>query len=443
MADASTQKAPSVRMLLALSVPSVLAGVVSAFILYALDTLSGALEGVIWKSLPAALGVNPDSGWWIFGVLSLTGLAVGLAVWLVPGHGGRDTATTELVAPPQKLATLPSLALVTVLGLAGGVSLGPENPIIAINTAMIVALVAKLWPRVPAQLAMMTAAAGTIGALFGTPVAAALVFTGIVAALKTGGALWDRLFLPLASAAAGALTMTLLDHHLLAVIKLPPLGAPNAFDIASAVVVAMGATAVGLIAVFAFPFVHKFFHRMKHPVIYITLGGMVLGALGALGGPLTLFKGAQQMEELVANEADYSLGQLVLMAAVKVVALVIAASAGFRGGRIFPAVFIGAAVGLIGHELIPSMPLGLAIASGTLGVVLAVARDGWISLFIAVAVVGDVSVLSVLCLAILPAWLMVSHAPQMLISTEPPRVADGTSPATSQSRRSKDNSDDN
>ena len=31
---------------------------------------------------------------------------------------------------------------------------------------------------------------------------------------------------------------------------------------------------------------------------------------------------------------------------------------------------------------------GLAIASGTLGVVLAIARDGWISLFIAVAVVG-------------------------------------------------------
>jgi H+/Cl- antiporter ClcA len=420
MADAGTQEAPSTRTLLALSVPAVLAGVVSALILYALDTLSGALEGVIWKSLPAVLGVDAGSRWWIFGVLTLTGMAVGLSVWLVPGHGGRDTATTELIAPPQKLATLPSLALVTVLGLAGGVSLGPENPIIALNTAMIVALVAKLWPRIPAQLAMMTTAAGTIGALFGTPVAAALVFTGIVAALKTGGALWDRLFLPLAAAAAGALTMTLLDRQLLAVIKLPPLGAPNAFDIAAGVGVAVGAVLVGLIAVFAFPFVHQFFHGMKNPVIYITLGGMVLGTLGAIGGPLTLFKGAEQTEELVANQAGYSLGQLVLIAAVKIVALVIAASAGFRGGRIFPAVFIGATVGLIGHELIPSMPLGLAIASGTLGVVLAVARDGWISLFLAVAIVGDVSVLPVLCLAILPTWLIVSRAPQMLIRPEPP-----------------------
>ncbi|MDF9749413.1 hypothetical protein [Arthrobacter sp. ES3-54] len=62
---------------------------------------------------------------------------------------------------------------------------------------------------------------------------------------------------------------------------------------------------------------------------------------------------------------------------------------------------------------------------------------------IAVAVVGDVSVLPVLCLAIPPAWLMVSRAPQMLISPEQPQLADGTRPATSQSRRSKDNSDDN
>jgi chloride channel protein, CIC family len=78
------------------------------------------------------------------------------------------------------------------------------------------------------------------------------------------------------------------------------------------------------------------------------------------------------------------------------------------------------------------MPRGLAIASGTLGVVLAIARDGWISLFIAVAVVGDGSVLSVLCLAILPAWLMVSCAPQMLISPEQPQVPEGTSqPPTS------------
>ncbi|GAA3666419.1 hypothetical protein GCM10023081_01640 [Arthrobacter ginkgonis] len=46
---------------MALSVPAVLTGVVSAFVLYAMDTLSRALEILIWKSLPAAPGVDPGS----------------------------------------------------------------------------------------------------------------------------------------------------------------------------------------------------------------------------------------------------------------------------------------------------------------------------------------------------------------------------------------------
>ena len=69
-------------------------------------------------------------------MLSVLGLTVGLVVWLVPGHGGQDSATVELIAPAPTLGTLPSLTIVAVLSLAGGVSLGPEAPIIAINTGI-------------------------------------------------------------------------------------------------------------------------------------------------------------------------------------------------------------------------------------------------------------------------------------------------------------------
>jgi hypothetical protein len=51
-------------------------------------------------------------------------------------------------------------------------------------------------------------------------------------------------------------------------------------------------------------------------------------------------------------------------------------------------------------------------------VVLAIARDGWIALFIGVAVTGGVMVLAVLCVAILPAWLLVTRAPEMLVPAE-------------------------
>lgn len=407
------------RVLIALSVPAALIGVVSAVVLFALDELSHFLQDFLWGTLPGWAGADPNSGWWIFGTLSLTGLAVGLIVALVPGHGGRDSATTELIAPPIPMLALPTLALVAVLGLAGGVSLGPENPIIAINTALLAFIVHKIAPRIPVNMIVMLVVAGTIGALFGTPVAAALVFTGIVAGLKAGGSLFDRLFLPLVAAGAGAIMMSILGPPF-EPLKLPPLGVPDGFDIGGSILIAIVATLVGLVVIYVFPFIHRFFHRMGSPIIFTTLGGMVLGILGVIGGPITLFKGGTQAEQLLSNEASYSLGALLLIAGVKIVALLVASSAGFRGGRIFPAVFIGVDVGLIAHALMPAVPLGLAIASATLGFVLVVARDGWIALFLAVAVVGDASVLSVLCLAVLPAWLLVSRAPEMVIHPHEP-----------------------
>lgn len=228
--------APSVRQLVLLSIPAVVVGVVSALALWAIEELAGLIEDGVWTGLPQALGIDPSSGWWIFAVLTVTGAAVGLTVWLVPGHAGPDSATTELVAPPLRPAVVPSLALAAVLGLAGGVSLGPENPIIAINTSLMVALVARVWKAVPTRIVMMMAASGTIGALFGTPVAAALVFTGMVAAVKGGGALWDKLFLPLVSAAAGSLTMTFLAHPHFA-IPMPAYTTVTGWDVLAALVI--------------------------------------------------------------------------------------------------------------------------------------------------------------------------------------------------------------
>ncbi|MFE4197938.1 ion channel protein [Paenarthrobacter sp. NPDC056912] len=416
---------PSLRTQLALSVPALVVGVSSAVGLFAVDELAHGIEHLIWAALPEAWGVDPASGWWIFAILSLTGLAIGLIVQFVPGHGGRDSATTELVAPPLKLSAVPSLLAVTVLGLAGGVSLGPEIPIIAFNTALMVALVGRFWPVISSELAVMVTAAGTIGALFGTPVAAALVFTGIVATFKAGGALWDRLFIPLVSAGAGAVTMRWLDGPQLPEPGFPLIGTPDAADLGGGIAVTVVATLVGLGAALVFPYAHRFFHGLRHPALYITFGGILLGLLGVLGGPITLFKGAQQTADLVRNHADYSLWTLALIIVVKLAALVIAAAAGFRGGRIFPAVFIGAAVGVAANAVMPAMPLGLAIACGVMGVVLPVARDGWVALFIAVVVVADATVLPVLCVAILPAWLLVSRTPEMLIHEAPPPVAQG------------------
>ncbi len=408
------REVPSVRQLLQLSVPAIIVGVVSALGLFLVDEAAHYVEEFLWVHLPQALNVAADSRWWIFGVLSVIGLVIGLIVTVVPGHGGRDSATVDLIAPPMQLIAVPGLVLVTILSLAGGVSLGPESAIIAINTAILVAVVNRLWPDIGVELVVMVSAAGTIGALFGTPVAAILVLTGVVAAAKTGGVLWDRLFLPLLSASMASMTMAFLGAEQLRPPALPSAGGQWLPLLPAAAAVACVAALIGLLGAVLFQPLHSSFRRLKRPILYTTLGGMLLGLLGALGGPLTLFKGSTQMVELVERSAELSAWQLAGIVGIKLLALLIAATAGFRGGRIFPAVFIGVAVGLLCHALIPQIPIGLAIACGALGMVLAVSRDGWIAIFIAVVVSGDVTILPLLCFVVLPVWLLVARAPEML-----------------------------
>jgi H+/Cl- antiporter ClcA len=303
--------------------------------------------------------------------------------------------------------------------LAGGPSLGPENPIIAVNVALALWLGRRLAPRLPGGVWGALAEAATIGALFGTPVAAALLISEALAARETRGALWDNVFAPLAAAAAGAMTTTLVAHPTFD-LHLPAFGRPGWGDLLTALVLAPLAAALGMAAVYLFPYVHGAFSRLKHPMLTLPAGGLVLGLLAALGGHLTLFKGLDEVGELAADPEGWSAGQFATMTVVKLAALLVAASCGFRGGRIFPSVFIGVAFGLFAHAVVPAVHPALAVGVGVLGMLLAITRQGWVSLFTAAILVASPAILALLCIASLPAWLLVTGRPRMQLR------ADGT-----------------
>jgi hypothetical protein len=86
-------------------------------------------------------------------------------------------------------------------------------------------------------------------------------------------------------------------------------------------------------------------------------------------------------------------------------------------------VFIGVAAGILANLVLPGVPLTLCVAAGVLGLVLAISRDGWIALFLAVIVTGSIALLPLMCLAVLPAWLLVSKAPPMILAPPPPPPA--------------------
>ncbi|WP_055603308.1 ion channel protein [Streptomyces aureus] len=407
----SADKTP-LQVLLPQVLPALVVGVAASLLFLGISTLAEEFEDVLWDDLPDALGIGGHSSLWIITMLTATGIAVGLVVWKAPGHAGPDPASTGLGGPPLALVVVPGLLLASTLALAGGVSLGPENPIIASNIALTYWLGRKVAPAVPGAAWIALASSATIGALFGTPVAAALVISEALVGQPGRGSLWDRLFAPLAAAGAGAMTTQLLADPSFD-MGLPPLTDPGWGDVLAALVIASAAAVFGLASCYLFPYVHAAFRRLRHPMVMLPLGGLALGLLGALGGPLTLFKGLEQTKELTASVGSWSSGELAKLAAVKLVALLVAASCGFRGGRIFPAVFIGAAFGLFAQALVPEVHPAVAVSSAVLGVLLATTRQGWISLFTGAVLASSPAMLALLCLASLPAWLIVTGRPQL------------------------------
>ena len=404
---------PRARTMLLLSLPAVAIGIASSLILIVVMKIASALQNLLWQRLPGTLGIAQDSPLWIIGVLTLTGIAVGLVIRFSQGHAGPDPACEPLIGAPIPPSALPGLIVALILGLAGGVSLGPEHPIITVNIALAVAIGARLLPRVNRMEWTILASAGTIGALFGTPVAAALIFSQTLNG-SNEVPLWDRLFAPLMAAAAGALTTGLFFHPHFS-LPIAHYGQMEMTDILSGAIVAAIAIAAGMVAVWCLPRLHAMMHQMKNPVLVLGIGGFILGILGVIGGPVSLFKGLDEMQQMVANQA-FSTSDYFLLAVIKLAALVVAAASGFRGGRIFPAVFVGVALGLMLHEHVPAVPAAITVSCAILGIVLVVTRDGWLSLFMAAVVVPNTTLLPLLCIVMLPAWLLLAGKPMMMVN---------------------------
>ena len=404
---------PRARTMLLLSLPAVAIGIASSLILIVVMKIASALQNLLWQRLPGTLGIAQDSLFWIIGVLTLTGIAVGLVIRFSQGHAGPDPACEPLIGAPVPPSALPGLIVALILGLAGGVSLGPEHPIMTVNIALAVAIGARLLPRVNRMEWTILASAGTIGALFGTPVAAALIFSQTLNG-SSEVPLWDRLFAPLMAAAAGALTTGLFFHPHFS-LPIAHYGQMEMTDILSGAIVAAIAIAAGMVAVWCLPRLHAMMHQMKNPVLVLGIGGFILGILGVIGGPVSLFKGLDEMQQMVANQA-FSTSDYFLLAVIKLAALVVAAASGFRGGRIFPAVFVGVALGLMLHEHVPAVPAAITVSCAILGIVLVVTRDGWLSLFMAAVVVPNTTLLPLLCIVMLPAWLLLAGKPMMMVN---------------------------
>jgi H+/Cl- antiporter ClcA len=372
------------------------------------------LEEWLWEDLPELLGASSPPWYLVIGLPVLGALVVLAARILLPGDGGHSPIGGLSVAPTP-LAHAPGVALAAIGTLAFGAVLGPEAPLIALGSA--VGLVFIPLARAGPQGNAVLAAAGSfsaISALFGGPLVAGMLMLEAGAA-RLGAALIPMLLPGLVAAAVGYVLFVGLgswgglDTAPLAVPGLPSYDGTALGDLAIGLTV--GVTAAVLLAL-----VRRLAHRLDGlrghglPMPALLIGGaLAVGALALLADVLgadptdVLFSGQEAVPTLVAETS----AQVVLVLLVaKALGYAICLGCGFRGGPVFPAVFVGIGLAMLAVIVFDISPT-LAVAVGTAAGMTAMTRLVFASLLFAALLVGTqgVDTIPAAVLAASAAWV--------------------------------------
>lgn len=352
-----------------------LLGIPISAIAYGFLALVGKVQEYLFTDLPGSLFDSGTPAWWPVPWLVLCGLLVSLSLTYLPGPGGHSPALGfQMGSGPPVDRYLPGVICASLATLSLGAVLGPEAPLIAIGGGLAALTVRLIKKDVTPMAVTIMASAGSFAAistLLGSPVLGAFL---IMEAAGIAGVTLTLVALPgLLASGVGALVFvglnqwTGLGTFSLALTTVPPGVAPTPATMLWAIPVGAFAAALGWCVRWVALTVRPQVHRSRIPV---TMGLGLLIGLCAMTYQLTtgnsfsqvLFSGQSALPDLVANATDYSVGVLVVLGLLKMLAYGLSLSA-FRGGPVFPAMFVGAVLGIAVSGL-PGMALAPAIAMG-------------------------------------------------------------------------------
>jgi H+/Cl- antiporter ClcA len=375
-AGAGAERAQA-RAYLRLIVLAALIGIPAALLAAVFLAFVHDLEHWLWIDLPDSLG-HDSPPWYLVVGLPLAGACVVVAARaLLPGDGGHRPID-GLGGAPTPVAHGPGVALAAIGTLAFGAVLGPEAPLIALGS--VVGLALTSFARLGSREQAIVANAGSfsaISALFGGPLVGGVLMVEAGAA-GLGAALLPVLLPGFVAAAVGYVVFVGLgdwgglDAQGLAVPGLPLYDGAHVEDFVVAIVVGIAAAVVvaavrrAVRGIASTP-------RLSMPALLLA-GGLAVGGLAELADILgadsqdVLFSGQASVPNLVAEDSTKIV--LILLVA-KGLAYAVSMGCGFRGGPVFPAIFLGIALAtllVIWFDLSTTLAVGVGAAAGTAAV---------------------------------------------------------------------------
>ena len=360
-------------------------GVIASVAAWAFLELIYYAQVWVFTDIPNDLGYDSAPIWWSLPILAIAGAVTALAIDRLPGQGGHEPSE-GLVAGTIPPVELPGVLLAAVASIGLGIVLGPEAPLMALGGGIGFLTIRALRKDSPPAVGQLLASAGMFAGLsflFGSPIIAAVI---LIEAAGLSRQNMPLVVIPgLLAAGIGSLVSigmadwTGLDSSniSLGTLPLPEFGRPDLVDFLWTIPLA-AAVALGTVLIFVLA---RRVRRIAEPhrMLVLPLAGLVIGGLAVGFSELTdkgfeevLFSGQDAVGGLVADSDSWSLSALALLIAFKGLAFAVSLG-GFRGGPVFPALFLGTAAGLMAGQL-PGFEMSAAVAVCVGAAVVAVLR---------------------------------------------------------------------
>ena len=299
--------------------------------------------------------------WWWVAVTAAAGVVVGLLRRLTRLPEDVPGLFDDLKSEQLDLSLVPGTLAVSLVSLMGGASVGPEKLLASIGGGAggWMAQRRKL-PKEDSGVNMLAGIAGMFGGLFSSPVIAVML---ILEVARPGG---RRLSKTLATDIAAASVSFGIYFAIAGAVFLGTYQVPSynfaAWQLLAGIPLGLfGAMVTALLAGLV-ALMSRAFRQLKIPTIAkSTLGGAIFGVVGVVL-PLTMFSGGDQLAPLLRGARALGLGLCVAVLVAKMFTYAASQGSGFVGGPIFPALFIGGAAGVVVHQAVHAVPLGLAFS---------------------------------------------------------------------------------
>jgi H+/Cl- antiporter ClcA len=382
-ADETMRSKPFAGLLVAVAV----VGVVVSLATWCFLELVHQTQSGLFTHLPDVLGYDDGPPvWWPLPVLGIGALIVALAITYLPGTGGHIPAEGLAAGGTTASRDLPGVVLAGLATIGFGLVLGPEGPLIAIGGAVAVMMMSIGRRETPPQALMLIAASGSFAALsfiFASPLVAAVI---LIEATAIGGPKMRLVLVPgllaagigtLVSIGMGSFTGLSSSAYALGPLQLPAFDRPTPAEFGWTIALAVAVAAVTFALMTGGRLTHRFASRrllLLAPAIGVVIAGLAIAFSQVVDKPVdeVLFSGQDALPGLASQGETWSLWALTLLIVFKGAAYSLSLGT-FRGGPTFPALFLGAAAGVMASHL-PGFPLTAAVAVGMGAAVVAVLR---------------------------------------------------------------------